>query len=424
MAWVLECGSRYWGGQQERILEFATTLTSCRCWEGSGRWLPVPLPAWADDLGVGGELLVDESCLVAGNEEPWQRCDWVAAAWLHVTGAHERAHEAAHGPIHSYAFRLAGADQRLFDYAWVNRIFLFLRRCAAREANASEEQIFGPLPDAEIVLTHDVDALRKTPEIRAKQGAFYAWNAGRAVLSQDWPRAKAMLKRGANFVTRSARFDTIAEVRALEDKAGLRSIFHVYGGPPGWRRASPVKILLDPAYDVETLRPELKALIDGGWTIGVHPSVATWRDPLALRRERMHVAAAAEAPVVCCRQHWLKFSWAETWCAQAAAGLRLDSTLGFNDRPGFRNGAALRFFPWNHSDGRPLALEAMPMVLMDSHVYDYAVLSDDERYEAMSRWIGEVRDVRGQATVNWHTHTITDAYGWGEGFRQLVRLIA
>ncbi len=43
----------------------------------------------------------------------------------------------------------------------MNRIALFLRRWAAREQGMSEEDLFDSLPKAEIILTHDVDAIAK-----------------------------------------------------------------------------------------------------------------------------------------------------------------------------------------------------------------------------------------------------------------------
>jgi hypothetical protein len=185
-------------------------------------------------------------------------------------------------------------------------------------------------------------------------------------------------------------------------------------------------VLLDPAYDIlaPAMCTELRTLADGGWQIGLHQSTRAWADASAMRGERERLEAASGAPVSACRQHWLLFSWADTWRAQDAAGLRQDSTLGFNDRSGFRNSAALEIHPWDFSTEKPLSLRALPMVLMDSHLYDYQVLSDAERYDAMAGWLAEIRAVRGRASVNWHTHTITDAYGWGAGYRQLLQLLA
>lgn len=64
------------------------------------------------------------------------------------------------------------------------------------------------------------------------------------------------------------------------------------------------------------------------------------------------------------------------------------------------------------------------MVFMDSHFYDYLDLERDARVPEMKRWLDEIRFVRGQASVIWHTHVLTGDYGWGEGFEQLVQELA
>ena len=71
-----------------------------------------------------------------------------------------------------------------------------------------------------------------------------------------------------------------------------------------------------------------------------------------------------------------------------------------------------------------MTIEVLPMVIMDSHFYDYQPMTGDERFHQMKRWLDEIKAVRGQATVNWHTHTITSAYGWGEGYIQLLDMLA
>jgi hypothetical protein len=448
--WVIDCGARYWVRNRRAVeqlvegcaaaVEDADRLgaSSCRRHQSEAdddalRPVLIPLPDWAADIGINGHLLVLNRNLAngTGNRQietaaDWRGVDWIAAAFDHLTGASERRHEAKHGPALSYAFRLKGVDQSLYDHAWVNRIFLFLRRWSAVDAEQDEEAIFGSRPDSEIILTHDVDAIVKTSEIRLKQSIFHLLNSARAVAKGRLLSAGRSVSRAARFGLGPGDFRTFSEVRKLEDAAGLRSTLHFYGGPPGLSRGSPMRLLIDPAYDIASreMHSVLKEFIDGGWTVGLHQSTAAWEDSAPMSRERVRLADASGADIKVCRQHWLRFSWAATWQAQQDAGLSRDSTLGFNDRPGFRNGAALQIHPWSFQNNSPLSLSALPMVFMDSHFYDYDQLDADERGSAMHRWLTEVREVGGQATVNWHTHTITEAYGWEQGYRELIDMLA
>jgi len=428
--WVLDCGRRYWRLSEQRAL-IAGLMSLCR---GAAMPTPtlqyerVPLPDWATDLGAGNPLglLVDRACLPAGRggEEnaDWQVCDWVGAAWLHLNGAHERASEAKRGPAHSYSFAIENYESELYDYSWVNRIFLFLRRWASRKNDLDEREVFGAIPDAQLVLTHDVDALSLTPEIRLKQGAYQLLNAAREISRLRVNQAVGRLGGAMRFALTRPSWWTFAEIRRLEEKAGLRSVLHFYGGAPGWRRGLGLPLLMDPAYDISnpSLAHEITAFRNGGWTLGLHGSWFSWRDGERLSSERERIEIAVNAPIKHTRQHWLRFSWDKTWSAQEKAGLTVDSTLGFNNRPGFRNGAALAFQPWDHAGCRPMTLTAIPMIMMDSQFYDYQLIDADTRLQAMSRWIDEVRAVGGVATVNWHTHTIVEPYGWGEGYRDLL----
>ena len=67
-------------------------------------------------------------------------------------------------------------------------------------------------------------------------------------------------------------------------------------------------------------------------------------------------------------------------------------------------------------------LKALPTVIMDSHFYDYRIMSASEN-ESMSHWIGECNAVSGEIAVLWHPQTLTQDYGYREGFLQLLHLI-
>jgi hypothetical protein len=419
-------GRRYWPSSADGALRALAVARLPALQASLGDPVRVTLPSWASDLGTGAPpgLLVDRRAIIPGEGDPAERCDWWIAAGLHLSGATERAHEARHGPIHSYAFRLR-VGAALFDHAWVNRILLFLRRAAARALDREEGSLFGPLPSAEIVLTHDVDALTKDWRLRLKQGGFTLFNGFRFGLRGQTGPAVERLASALRFAIGPREFAIFDILLKSLNHHGLRSRFHFYAGPTAGRSGWP-GIILNPAYDASA--PEILTLMRrlraDGFEIGIHPSFASWRSPAMLQCERLRLETLLGAPVIAARQHWLRFSWRYTWAAQAAAGIKFDQTLGFNDRPGFRNGAALPFAPLDPQTGAPLPITALPLILMDSHLYDYDLLAPSARGMAMERWIAEVRATHGMATVLWHPHTLHPDYGWRDGFETLLDILS
>lgn len=362
-------------------------------------WTWVPLPDWASDLVPAGKpgLFVPAS---AGSGD-WRGIAWWHAASQLLSSATERAIEGHKGPAHSYAFRLNESIAPAFDHAWVNRIVLFLRRWWAVEYNQPEVAAFGPVPQAVVHLTHDVDAISKTLAIRAKQTAFCLYNRRPAA--------------AARFLLGPADYWQFDRILKLEDAAGRRSLWNLYGGRGGWLR-SPKEILMDPAYRVSTprLRSQLVNMVGDGHRIGLHPRFATWRDAEDLQVEKSTIEEAIGQPVTQVRQHWLRFSFNETWAAQRAAGLDHDLTLGFNDRPGFRNSAALSFT--DPGSG----MRVTPMVLMDSHLYDYATLDEEDRFSIIDALLDELVATGGEASVIWHQRVFHADYDWGGGYAYLL----
>lgn len=117
---------------------------------------------------------------------------------------------------------------------------------------------------------------------------------------------------------------------------------------------------------------QLSTLLGDGNRIGLHQGFHSWRSSKRMELEKSRLEEALGESIDSCRQHWLRFSFNDTWNAQEKAGFKLDTTLGFNDRPGFRNSTALRIPAWINSEQSFSALlETLPMILMDSHLSDY-----------------------------------------------------
>jgi hypothetical protein len=218
-------------------------------------------------------------------------------------------------------------------------------------------------------LTHDVDALAKTFAIRFKQSAFRGFRALRLSIRGAIQRARKVAASAAAFAFGGGTYDRIDDVAKAVEAAGHRSLFFIHARR-AWR--DPVDALLDPGYSLDRphLAERLRGLIARGHEVGVHPSYSSWNDAARLTEERATVGQLVAGEVRACRQHWMRFSWMHTWAAQEQAGFSLDSTLGFNDRPGFRVSAALRHRPWNMTTGMAHKLEVLPLIVMDSHLYD------------------------------------------------------
>ncbi|MCI0627215.1 MAG: hypothetical protein L0387_37140 [Acidobacteria bacterium] len=427
LAYLQDCGAPYWQGNKAlldslRIREVPPPRSSPL------QYGEVTLPDWAAELGVGGKLLVPQ-CVVGrptGSGNPsYLDTDWWQAAFLMLSCWDEFHWEQESGPTHSYSYRMKSCDSRVWERAWVNRIFLFLRRWAAREVGRGEMELFGPLPQHEIMMTHDLDAISKTLAIRLKAMVFLTYHAFLLLLRGAFGQSSRKLLECLRWALAGGDYWSFDRIRELEKQHAVRSHFYVYGGPGGWRRSFR-QMLFDPAYEVEKnprLVSALRELHEQGCSIGLHQSFDAWKDARLMIQERQRLETVLNLPVISCRQHWLRFSLQQTWRAQSESGLRQDGSFGFNDRPGFRGGSALRIRPWSHADQRPHQIEIVPLAMMDSHFYQYQSLDDASRYRSFKYWLDEIKAVCGTASVVWHPHVLSRDYGWENGMRDFLSLM-
>lgn len=421
--YVVETLKIYWPNKPEIILKLPIPHKTKKDLEPLPPLVKnVKLPKWAADIGVNGKILVPVHYIVKKEEPLWKHVDWLGVIFWYLNGLAERAFEKLYGPIHSYSFRLKGWNSRLWEHAWVNRIALFLRRWAAKEQGVNENTLFGPLPKPEIILTHDVDAISKTMAVRFKQASFFLFNAIRQIIRGQFKLSLNRFIKAGRFLFSKDNYWCFDYITTLEEKNNLRSYFYVCGKPKRQKR-NLKQLLFDPGYNIENpkLRHQLQKLHNNGWIIGLHQSFNAWKDANSMYMERMYLEKTLKIPITTCRQHWLRFSWKHTWKAQQKAGLKLDTTLGFNDRPGFRNGVALEFNPWDFDSDSPMKLVVLPMVFMDSHFYNYADLNEIQRYNQIKYWLNEIYFVHGKATILWHVHVMSNDYGWKDGYEIVIK---
>ena len=419
--YVQAAGQSYWSASEVPADIYRDLPPSGRPLGNS--WTNVSLPNHLTDLGVDGVLWVDKAAISPGAGEEFHRCDWFTAAFSYLAAIAEQRHEQSFGSIHSISSRLK-IPERCFDYAWANRILLLIRRLEAERLRVDEATLFGPLPAAKVFLTHDIDALDKTLQIRLKQSVFELFNLVRFTLSGRLAAAGEALWRALRMALKQSNYYFLDEVADVARSAGLDTIFYVHSRR---RYRSPNQWLIDPSYYATDERIVKFVNTWSGYekiVFGLHPSVNSWRSPTRLHAEREALQTIFDTDIRHVRQHWLRFSWERTPNAQATAELAFDSTIGFNDRAGFRCGAALVYQPWNLTRNSTSKIESIPLILMDSHLYSYNAMGHHERIALMTALIQEIHAVGGTAAVLWHPHTLASDYGWRDGYRDLVDILA
>lgn len=418
--YIRDCGEPlYWPTDHAKQAINDLILPAADC-PFTPQWIYIRLPDWAHDLEVHGKgLLVDRSSLTKNDHGDWQDVDWWSAAFHYLNGTYERQMENSKGaPLHSYSYRLANTHLDLFEYAWVNRIFLFLRRWAAHEKGVDEHSIFPPLQRENIVLTHDIDYVSKTIPLILKKSLFDCLKFCKACASLQFFEAIKIITKSFKFATTPKKYNFFETMLQMEKRSGYTSIFHFYGG----KKARNQSWLFDPSYAIQDVIQPIKKIQQMGGIIGLHPSYHCWDDADYFKIQKQSVEDISKKPVTHIRQHWLRFSWKTTWKEQAKAGLSLDTTLMWNDRPGFRNGTAMRFSPLNGNVKLP-NFHALPTIIMDSHFFDYSVDSDDQQFQRLKHYLDEVRFVGGEAAIVWHHRVFDPETGWGPLYQRLLNEI-
>src|ERR1700687_813876 len=122
----------------------------------------------------------------------------------------------------------------------------------------------------------------------------------------------------------------------------------------------------DPNYRIEQIALSLREAQKNGLSVAVHGSSTHAGAECALVAEARILENILYKKPLGSRQHWLRFDrHAKLFRAVEEAKLLFDSSLGFTDRTGFRNGASFAFPPYNFKEEKPHGFLEIPLVLMD-----------------------------------------------------------
>ena len=341
-------------------------------------------------------------------------------AFIHISRLEEWESEKNGRQIHSYSFNHPRKDKKIWKIPVVNSLFNELEKWIKTKY---PEVSFGDKKRPIIEFSHDVDYIKKTIQLRIKQTLFNFFKCSKNFIRLNVKRGFSNLADGVNFACRNCDYWCFDGWSKLERESNIKPVYYFFA-KSDHREFNPKRWLLDPSYDIaknERLKGKCKELLSEGNHLGLHGSYFSSEDERLFRKEKEILEDSIGQPITKSRQHWLNYYESKTPYIHAMAGIEEDSTLGFNDISGFRSGVASIYHPYDHKNNGPFPFKEIPMVIMDSHLYDY---SDDSGQNHLRWLIDGLRDVKNvRISVNWHQRVISKDYGWGDGYQTLLSMI-
>lgn len=190
------------------------------------------------------------------------------------------------------------------------------------------------------------------------------------------------------------------EIMDLEEKYDARSSFYFLATDADIRRFR---------YNIEDLEGEMGQIVGRGWEVGLHGGYYACNDLKEILREKMRLERVLGGKVIGYRNHYLRFKVPDSWEILEKAGFKYDTTLGYPDMVGFRNGMCHPFRPYNLCTDTEINILEIPMVIMDGTLFD-SVGSYDEAWEVARKLIDTVASCHGVLTINWHSNSFNCSF--------------
>lgn len=316
--------------------------------------------------------------------------------------------------IYSYMSKHPREDKQSFLIPIVNILF---NQFEAFLKKNFKNLIFTKKQKTTIELSHDVDYINKTIQLRLKQTAFNSYNTLKSITKPK--KFIRNINKTIKFLFSNPSYWCFDYWQELENRYNKKSIFYIYVK----NETKDLKSwLIDPSYDIKTdirLQKKLKELHINGFEIGLHGSYKSANDFEKLKEEKEILEQILGVNITKIRQHWLNY-FEEITPYSHNKLFRYDSTLGWNDCIGFRSGCANKYTPYDFKNQKAFEYEVIPQVIMDSNIFDYT--NNDDIFLKAKKMLDVSKKVSKNTTISisWHQRVCNSDYNWHKFYKKLL----
>jgi len=172
------------------------------------------------------------------------------------------------------------------------------------------------------------------------------------------------------------------------------------------------------AYEASDIAQAAAVLQRNGNEVGVH-GIDAWHSVERGRSEAAKIAKTIDQPPVGIRMHWL-LQDSKTPFVLEESGYAYDSTAGYNEFPGYRNGTSQVFRPLGTN-----SLLELPLHIQDGALFypQNLNLTEPEAQKYCQRFLGNARETGGVLTILWHDRSHAAERFWGDFYAHLVETL-
>ncbi len=331
-------------------------------------------------------------------------CDLLASSFYFLSGWHEYQ-QVQQKEFDRYCYHESLVyDLDIAHIPVVNYYFDILKRALEK----FNEEKFNPgrssLGSSALALTHDVDSL------------YSGWlEDGYAALKQG--KIGSGIKIGIDrLMGKDTRFN-LEEIAKYERQWNIRASYYFIARKGTFNRLKHADYRLNE----KKVQQQIDFLKEGGHEIGIHGSKGGHIDLQTFQEELKQF----NSPVTGGRYHYLNFDIRHTPSLLDNAGLSYDTTLGFAEMIGFRNGITHPFYLFDLNMMQPTNVLEIPMVVMDATLrqQDYMGLDSSVAFSYVQPLLQEISKFNGAVSILWHNGYFTDFKfaGWRDVLTQIIQ---
>jgi peptidoglycan/xylan/chitin deacetylase (PgdA/CDA1 family) len=235
-----------------------------------------------------------------------------------------------------------------------------------------------------ICLTHDIDAI-KFPILSVVSGV------AKSLIHRQVKNAVMM--PFYNIIEKWNPWCNFKDIIALEEKYGAKSSFYFL---------SLEKEDTEFNFKVENYEHQINTIADSGWEVGLHGGPEAYNNMNRVKEEKKRLEKVLGKEVIGIRNHYLKFKVPDTWELLSKAGFKYDSTFGYADMVGFRNGMCHPFKPFNLNTNSEIDIFEIPLTISDFTLLEYMKMDIKNAWYFTKQLIDKVESYNGVITILWH----------------------